>query len=65
MKPEEEEDDNFEKEKDEILTTVDDLPLAWRSSKDHPVDNIHRVITKGVTTCSKLNNFYYHFPFVS
>lgn len=65
MKLEDEEDDNFENEKDDSPTKLDDLPLAWRSSKDHPINNILGDITKGVTTRSKLSNFCYHFAFVS
>lgn len=58
VKPEKEEDDNSEKEKDESPTKMDDLPLAWRSSKDHLIHNILGDIAKGVTTCFKLSNFY-------
>ncbi|XP_050890376.1 uncharacterized protein LOC127095777 [Lathyrus oleraceus] len=65
VKLEEGEDDNSEKKKDESTTKVDDLPLALRSSKDHPNDNILEDITKGVITCSKLSNFNHHFAFVS
>lgn len=65
VKPEEEEDDDPEKEKDDSPTKVDDLPLSWRSSKDHLIDNIIGYITKGMTTHSKISNFRYHFAFVS
>ena len=41
------------------------LPLEWKSSKDHPIDNILGDISKGVTTRSKISNFCYHFAFVS
>ena len=33
--------------------------------KDHPVDNILRSITKGVTTRSRLSTFCEHYSFVS
>lgn len=36
----EEEDDNSEKEKDESPIKMDDISLAWRSSKVHLTDNI-------------------------
>lgn len=65
VKIEEEEDDNSEKEKDESLNKVDNIPLAWRSLEDHPIENIFGDITKGMTTRSKLSNLYYHFAFVS
>lgn len=65
MKLEDEEDGNFEKEKDETSTKMDDLPLTWRSSKDHPNNNILGYITKGVTKGFKLSNCCYHFAFVS
>ena len=41
------------------------LPPAWKSSKDHPIDNILGDISKGVMTRSKIRNFYHHFAFVS
>lgn len=65
MKLENEEDDDPEKEKEESPTKMDDLPFAWRTSKDHPIDNIFGDITKGVTTHSKISNLCYHFAFVS
>ena len=64
VKLEEEEDDNPEKDKDESRTKVDDLPLAWMSSKDHSIDKILRDITKFLTTRSKISNFCYHVAFV-
>lgn len=64
VKLDDEEDGNIEKEKDESSTKVNDLPLGWRSSKYHPMDNILGDITKGVTTRSKLSYFCYHFAFV-
>lgn len=65
VKPEEEEGDNSEKEKDQSPTKVGNFPLAWRSSKDHPIEKNLGDITKGVTTCSKLSNLCYHLAFVS
>lgn len=62
---EKKEDNNFKKEKVKSPNAMDDLPLAWRTSKDHPIDNILGDITKGVTTRSKLSNLCYHFVFVS
>lgn len=63
--PEKEDDNNYEKEKEDSPTKVDDLPLTWRNSKDHPIYNILGNITKGVTTHSKISNFCYHFAFMS
>lgn len=60
-----EEDNDCEKEKVESPIVVDDLPLAWRTSKDHPINNILEDITKGMTTRSKISNFCYHFAFIS
>lgn len=44
---------------------MDNLPLTWRTSKDHPIDNILGDITRDVTTNSKISDFCYHFTFVS
>lgn len=49
VKPEKEQDDDPKKEKE------DDLPLIWRTSKDHLIDNILGNITKDITTRSKIN----------
>lgn len=64
VKPQKEEDDNSEKEKDVSPTKVSDLPLICRSSKNNLIDNILGDITKGVTTHSKLSNLCYHFAFI-
>lgn len=61
----EKEDNDYEKEKIESPTAVDILPLTWRTSKDHHIENILGYITKCVTTRSKICNFCYHFVFVS
>ncbi|XP_058783023.1 putative F-box/FBD/LRR-repeat protein At5g25850 [Vicia villosa] len=63
MDIEEEEDNSRDKEKEDSLSNVDDLPLAWRTSKDHPIDNILSDITNSVTTRSKISNFCHHFGF--
>ena len=39
--------------------------LEWKTSKDHPIDNILGDISKGVTTRSKISKFCYHFSFIS
>lgn len=65
VKPEKEEDENSEKEKEESSTKVNDIPLPWRTYKDHPIDKILGDITKGVTICSKISNLCYHFALVS
>lgn len=57
VKLEKEEVDDPEKEKEESLTKVD--------NKDYPIDNILGYITKGITTCSKISSFCYHFAFMS
>ena len=62
---EKEEDTSHVKDEEEKPAEVDDLPPAWKSSKDHPIDNILGDISKGVTTRSKISNFCYHFAFVS
>ena len=49
--------DNQEKKDDESHEENDGLPLEWRTSKDHPIENIIGDIIKGVTTCSKISNF--------
>ena len=67
------ESNNNEKELDQVSeergedhpSNKDDLPLEWKTSKDHPIDNILGDISKGVTTRSKISNFCYHFAFVS
>ncbi|KAI5391904.1 hypothetical protein KIW84_076634 [Lathyrus oleraceus] len=51
---EKEEDISHVKDEEESPTEVNDLPSAWKSSRDHPIDNILGDITKGVTTRSKL-----------
>lgn len=38
--------------------------FSLTTSKDHPISNILRDITKGVTTRSKISNFCCHFAFV-
>ena len=58
------EDDDHEEENEENPVAVDNFPLSWRTSKDHPIDNILEDITRGVTTHSKMSNFCYHFAFV-
>lgn len=58
------EDDDHKEEKDESPTAVDNLPLTWRTSKGHPVENILGDITRGVSTLPKISNFCYHFAFV-
>lgn len=45
VEPKEEEDEILKKEKDKSPTKMDDLPLTWRSFKDHPNDNIISDIT--------------------
>jgi hypothetical protein len=62
---EEEEDTSHVKEKEEGPAEVNDLPPAWKSSKDHPIDNILGDISKGVMTRSRISNFCSHFAFVS
>src|ERR1051325_3593960 len=57
--------DKDEYEVEEGTAEVESLPPAWKSSKDHPLDNILGDITKGVMTRSKISNFCYHFAFVS
>ncbi|XP_050918585.1 uncharacterized protein LOC127136021 [Lathyrus oleraceus] len=47
------------------VSLVDNIPLTWITSKDHPIDNILGDITRGITTCFKISNFCYHFTFVS
>ena len=42
-----------------------DLPKEWRTLKDHPIDNIIGVITKGVSTRLNLNNAMNYMAFVS
>lgn len=59
------EDDDHEEEKEESPVGVDNFPLYWRTSKDHPTDNILGDITRCVTTRSKISNFCHHFTFVS
>lgn len=62
----EEEPDHIPETKEEDHSiNKNDIPLEWRSSKDHPIDNILGDISKGVTTQSKISNFCYHFAFVS
>ena len=39
--------------------------MEWRTSKEHPIDNIIGDITKGVTTRFKISNFCYHHAYVS
>ncbi|XP_050918770.1 uncharacterized protein LOC127136225 [Lathyrus oleraceus] len=51
----EEEPDHISKKKEEDHSIDNnDLPLEWKSSKDHPIDNILGDILKGVTTRSKI-----------
>jgi hypothetical protein len=64
-KAEEEPDQISEKKEEDHSINNNDLPLEWKSSKDHPIDNILGDISKGVTTRSKISNFCYHFAFVS
>ena len=45
--------------------TQPQLPIAWKSKKDHPVSNILGDIAKGVVTRRTLNNFCYYVAFVS
>ena len=59
------EDDNQKKNEDESQKDDDGLPLEWRTSKDHLIDNIIGDITKGVTTHSKISKFCYHHAYVS
>ena len=61
----EEKDTSPSKDEEEEQMEANDLPLAWKSSKDHPIDNILGDISKGVMTRSKISNFCYHFDFVS
>src|SRR3954467_15178146 len=54
----EEEVDQAPKEKEEDQPSEkNDLPLAWKSSKDHLMENILGDISKGVTTWSRISNF--------
>lgn len=62
---EKEEDNDYEEEMVESLNAVDHLPLAWRTCKDHPIDNILEYILKAMTTCFNVSNFCYHFAFIS
>ena len=64
-KIEEELDQVSKKRGEDHPSNKNDLPLEWKTSKVHPIDNILGVISKGVTTCSKISNLCYHFPFVS
>ena len=41
------------------------LPIAWKSNKNHPISNILGDIAKGVVTRRTLNNFCYYVAFVS
>lgn len=59
------EDDDHEEEKEESPAEVDNLPLSWKTSKGHSIDNILGDITRGVTIRSKISNFCHHFTFVS
>ncbi|XP_050908751.1 uncharacterized protein LOC127122457 [Lathyrus oleraceus] len=52
---EKEEDISHVKDEEECPNEVYDLPLAWKSSRDHPIDNILGDTTKGVRTRSKLS----------
>src|SRR4051812_45106247 len=62
----EEEVDQTPKEKEEDQPSEkSDLPLAWKSSKDHPMENILGDISKGVTTRSRISNFCFYYSFVS
>ena len=42
-----------------------DLPQEWRTSKDHPIDQVIGDISKGVTTRSNLRNICNYLAFVS
>ena len=45
--------------------THDDLPKAWKSVRDHPMEQIIGSPSKGVTTRSSLNLLCFHSAFVS
>ena len=45
--------------------STSDLPMEWRVSKNHPLDNIIGDISKGVTTRNSLKDACNHMAFVS
>ena len=52
-----------EVQKDEVKQSQP-LPKDWRYASNHPKDLIIGDVSKGVTTRSKLHNFYGHFAFI-
>ena len=52
---------------DDIVQENDDLPKEWKTSRNHPLDNIIRDISKGVTTRHSLKDLCkkYGFCFVN
>ena len=50
---------------DDIAQENDDLPKEWKTSRNHPLDNIIRDISKGVTTRLSLKDLRNNMAFVS
>ena len=50
---------------DDIVQENDDLPKEWKTSRNHPLDNIIGDISKGITTRHSLNDLCNNMSFVS
>jgi hypothetical protein len=58
-------DDKDKGKEDNVQAPHQDLPIEWRASKNHPLENIIGDISKGVTTRNSLTQACNHMAFVS
>jgi hypothetical protein len=54
-----------EKDKEQEVQHAPPTQVRATIQRNHPMDQILGDISKGVTTCSRLTNFYEHYSFVS